>query len=273
MARPLCSSCRRRPASYLRSASGKPLCTLCLERSLARAVKRSLRGLGVLERGSLVAVVASSFNPYGLAVTTRLLEPSARASGARLEPVAPGGCVYGRRVSVAWEKRGAEVDALDAIRLERAFAAEAARLLGASAALLPIDATTLSMLGLEAFMSARLDYLADAAGRVFNVRGVKVAYSLAEVEAEAVAAYAALSGPLEPCTPPWRPRFRFKHVFHAATRGRGPELLYGGLASARQLSEAIGVREGACPSCGAPGYSGLCPTCSSLGLERLRLLG
>ncbi len=271
MARPLCASCGKRPASYLRTASGKPLCLYCLERSLARSIKRSLRGLGVLERGSTIAILPSSLNPYGLQVTHRLLEPSAKSAGARLETVAPSGCIASTRAPVD-ERLIGEYEALDVIRLERVYAAEAARLAGASAALLPVDATTLSLLGVEALLGGRLDYIIDSARTAFTVRGVKVAYSLSSVEAEAVAAYAALRG-LEPCTPPWRARFSFSYVFKSVTRGRGPELLYGGLASARQLSEALLKRAtGSCLSCGAPGYEGLCPTCSRLGLHSGRLL-
>jgi len=229
-----------------------------------------LRGVEALERGAKVAVVPSSLNPYGLHATLRILAPSAEAAGARLEAVTPSSC--GEGVTADPDTSFGEVEAVEVLRLERVYAAEAAKLVGASVALLPVDATTLSAIALEALLSGRLDYLADQAAAVYTVRGVKVAYPLSAVEAEAVAAYAALTGGRD-CAPPWRPVFRFKHVFRAATAGRGPELLYGGLASARRLAEALARREGdSCASCGAPGYRGLCPTCERLGLHGFRLV-
>ena len=87
---PTCSSCRRRPAVYLRRASGHPLCLACLEEALFRAFKRSVRGLDAFKPGVAVGVYISALDPVSgvaLAYIAGLVE---RDYGGRAVALRPG---------------------------------------------------------------------------------------------------------------------------------------------------------------------------------------
>ncbi|MEM0361021.1 MAG: hypothetical protein QXH46_00180 [Sulfolobales archaeon] len=51
----LCTSCGRRKAVYLRRSSGERLCSFCFEKSLIKAIKRTLRGVEKLRPGMSVS--------------------------------------------------------------------------------------------------------------------------------------------------------------------------------------------------------------------------
>lgn len=53
-----CTSCSKRPAIYVRRSSGERLCSICFERSLIKAIKRSLRNVrGLAPGASILSVI------------------------------------------------------------------------------------------------------------------------------------------------------------------------------------------------------------------------
>jgi len=78
-----CSRCGR-DASYMLRASGEPLCTRCLERTVIRAIRRALGSYKVLKPGSPIAVVEPIDMPPWFLLSLEVLAKSLGTHGNRL---------------------------------------------------------------------------------------------------------------------------------------------------------------------------------------------
>lgn len=277
-----CSVCGKRPAFYFRKASGHLLCRQCLASALERSVKRSLKGIAAFRPHGFLIVAPTAFDPAAAHVTARLLRGPARRSRARLALLKvkgyPGwdcpevGGVEELPVEAEPLPKG-EVDALDLLRFERALAAEAAKRFGAEAALLPVTRSTLSLLGLQALLDARLEFLVDVSGNKIIARGVPVFYALQATEQEAVRALEySLDPSLPECGSEVKPVAPAKRIYAVVAEPGRPELEYSSVRAAESM--ASGLRGYTiCPSCGGPtGRGGSpCDSCLRTEAHRLRL--
>lgn len=277
-----CSVCGRRPAFYFRRASGHLLCRQCLASALERGIKRSLRGITAFRPHGFLLIAPTAFDPAAAHVVARLLRVPAVRSRARLAllrvkrypgwdcPEVDG--VEELLVEAEPLPQGG-VDALDLLRFERALAAEAAKLFGADAALLPVTRSTLSLLGLQALLDARLEFLVDVSGNKMVARGVPVFYALQATEQEAVRALEySLDPSLPECRSEVKPVAPAKRVYAMVAEPGRPELEYSSVRAAEALVSGLQGYT-VCPSCGGPTVRGKgpCDSCLRTEAHRLRL--
>ena len=257
-----CASCKRRPASYYRRASGQPLCTPCLEEAVARAVKRSIRGLRAFKPGVRVGVYLGAIDPLSAAVlayVTGLVERRYSASTIAFKPTY---ITLGSRSLNLLEEAGVEVVeaptpkleevvwAPKLLRVERSAAALAALEWGANVALLPVTRTTLTAVGVEALMSSRFEYMIDVVEGSFEAADVIVAYGLRAIENEAVRALAVLRGLMD-IHSTVTPSYLYKKVYLSVAYTGRPELEYSSLSAVSLIASTLKIR-GRCRLCGGP---------------------
>jgi len=249
-----CSVCKRRPAAYKRAYSGHALCPLCLERMLERAVRRALAG--VLERGATVLVPVYRFDPWGSLALARLLARVEARHRGRVVVAAPKeyeGAAAEFEVLAVEAPKPRRDTLLHCMRLERAWALEAARRVGASAVVDSVNRDMLSMAGLEALLEGAPEGLSDALPAMAWVEP-PVVHGFARVEAEAITAYAFLRG-LTRAEPACSAPAAAKRVYLRVAPGR-PELAFSSARVLEWLSSKAPNRE-PCRFCG--GYGG--PVC------------
>lgn len=261
-----CVSCKRRPASYYRRASGQPLCTTCLEEALARAVKRSIRGLRAFKPGIRVGVYLGAIDPLSGAVLAYITGKVERRYSASTIAFKPSYITLGPRSTSLLKEAGVkvveaptpmlqkEVWASKLLRAERSAAALAASKWEVNVALLPVTRTTLTALGVEALMSSRLEYMIDIVEGSFEAAGVTVAYGLRAVESEAVRALAALKGLVDVYST-IKPRYLYKNVYSSVASAGRPELEYSSLSAVNLIASTLRV-EARCKLCGGPVVEG-----------------
>ena len=275
---PLCSLCGRRPAVYYRSYSGHRLCRKDLVDTARRLVSRSLSRANPSPR-SVIAVPVVSFSPGSSLLLAELvasierrfpskvvtLVPSA-LSGAVAEAISKMEGALGEVVYVDVSvSPPAELDAIDCVRYERAWALRAARGVGADILAMPLSRTDLAMLLLESAL-LRGEGISEAMPMV-SVGDVRVVAGFGEAERELVAALEFLEG-LSDVRPACAIRFRSKRVF-MSIYGR-PEVDYGGIAIAEALYSVAAKSMRRCAVCGGLSREGeVCGTCLRLGLTGL----
>jgi hypothetical protein len=279
----LCSVCGRRPAVYFRRYSGEYLCKRCLLRALAKSVKRQAGRSGVFRPRMDVLVPVSLWAPHlGLALTLALAEatrslavtihvavPSAGERRVQVDPNALLELSRFRSVRF-WEARLRLQGPLPStlrgcMRLDRAWAAMAARSVGAGAVALPVSRTTAILALLDSLLSGEGWGVSDASEGPLVASGVPLAPLFYGVEGEATAALAAAYRLY--AWPACRPRSLGVAAFRSIARGR-PELEFSFHKVARLMAGEASRRYGRCPVCG--GYTpgeGPCPYCRLAGLE------
>ena len=269
----MCSVCGRRGAFYLRRSSGQRLCVKCLEQAIEAAVKRSIRGINVFRPGMRVGVYIASLDPRAGLALSAVMGSLERRYGGEAAALKPPYVSLDSSAVELLESRGVKVveagrrlngsfHAASLLRLERALAVEAASELGLRVAMLPVTRTMISMIGVEAMMSGRLEYMWDLSVGWVEVRGVTAVYGLRTIESEAVAAYYyALGVNVESQV---EPVYRFKRVYTSIAYSGRPELEHSSEASIELLASTIEVG-GGCRLCGAPaGSLGVCSDCRIL---------
>ncbi|MCD6323654.1 MAG: hypothetical protein J7L55_00900 [Desulfurococcales archaeon] len=87
----VCTSCRRRHAFYVRHASGEKLCRKCLEKSLLKHIRRSLRGIGLRPRTVISVYLPRSWVLEGL-LLLRLVSNIERNYGTHVLCFVPINC-------------------------------------------------------------------------------------------------------------------------------------------------------------------------------------
>jgi len=275
-----CSVCGRR-AVYRRTYSGELLCERCLLRVLARSVKRQASRSGGFHPSMDVLVPIGLWRPHlGLALTLALHEATSNLN-VRIHAVIPSG--DGWEVSVYRESL-AELEALErvslwrarlrlrrlpttlraCIRLERAWSARAARIIGAQAVALPITRTAAVLEVLDTLLRGEAWGLSEAGEESISIDGIAVAPLFYSVECEAASALAATSRlyAWSPC----KVEVLASEVVARILQGR-PELAFSPLKAVRLLASPL-EPQGRCPLCG--GFTprpGLCPDCEYVGLE------
>ncbi|MCE4604170.1 MAG: hypothetical protein F7B20_04300 [Aeropyrum sp.] len=277
-----CDICRVRRAVFYRRFSGHRMCSRCLWEALERGVKRSLRGSNLFRPGVKVLVYASALDPVaGLALSSILSRVEPRYGGVAAIAIPPyirvqgGSWVKGLEVveapmeSVRYNPlgrlSGGRLWAPALLRVERGIASLLAQDLGYDVALLPVTRTLISMIGLEALVSARLQYMWDletaAAGG-----GAPVALGFRSIESEAVSAFSAIhrldaSSSIEP-------EYRYKDVYKSLVTDDRPELEFSSASTISLLSRTKSRAGCRCRSCGAPVNCELeyCEDCSKIWL-------
>jgi len=275
---PRCSVCGRR-AVYKRSYSGELLCERCLLRSLARSVKRQASRSGGFRPRMRVLVPAALTAPHlGLALALALHEAT-RGLDVTVDIAVPAGReweVYVHPDSLArlmklprarlWKAllrlRRLPSSLRACLRLDRAWSAAAARLIGAGAVGLPVTRTTVILVMLDSLMEGADWGLSDALEESVDINGVHVAPLLYSVEGEAAAALAAAWRlyAWSPC----KPRSLSAEAFWSVA-GRRPELEFSVQKVVGLL--ARGSSRARCPLCGGASPGGVCPDCRISGLE------
>lgn len=279
-----CSSCRSRPASYYRASSGERLCSICLERSLARIVKETLARLAGLTPGDHIVVpVVAALKGRTLAML-RLLGlvekryPSTLSVVFLYEPP-PGDLELARRldpkgsglyVATVGSKVAEPGSLLERLRMIRALGGGAARRLGANVVALPLLRDELSKLMLAEMLKGSVEGLLEHRPSLSH-GDLKYVYPLYRASSEDLALYTHILG-LDPgaaCGDSLEADVGVL-LLHVFSEGR--ELSYSMPKSAEFLREAVGG-SGSCSVCGAEGGAPVCRVCSRLGLgEAVRTL-
>jgi hypothetical protein len=275
-----CSICGRR-AVYRRTYSGELLCERCLLRVLAKSVKRQASRSGGFRPRMDVLVPIGLWRPYlGLALTLALHEATSNLD-VHLHAVMPAG--DGWEV-VVHEGSLARLEALErvtlwrarlrlkrlpdslraCIRLERAWAVRAAKLVGAQAVALPITRTAAVLEALDTLFRGEAWGLSEAKEESVVIDGIVVAPLFYSVECEVPSALAAALGlyAWSPC----KVKVLASEVVARILQGR-PELAFSPLKSLRLLLSPLESME-RCPMCG--GFTprpGICPDCELVGLD------
>ncbi len=278
---PLCSVCGRREAVYLRISSGERLCARCLERSLARRVKRTLsrtRSIGPRDRillpvfGSwalksalmirLVSMVEREY-PSSLLVA---LEKGMEGLAERLEGLLAKPAEF--LVLEASASPREEGSMLGCLRAARALSVEAARRIGAGIVMLPPPRDLFTALVLSSLARGDVGGMAEYSP-VLSVDGVRVVYPFYDVEGEDLCFYAHVLGlyewgiPLQGCGDELDQGFT-EIVAGVAERSR--ELLFSAHRVSRLFSprslERIGLRR--CSLCGGLDEVSPCRVCRRL---------
>ena len=264
-----CSVCRRRPAFYLREYSGHRLCTLCIERTLAKTVKRRVNSTHLLSPGDTIAVPLYRYDPSGGLSLARLLSIVEARYGSRILILAPRGGGYEEHVSRVAEDASHRVDAevvwveplkprvdrlVHCMRLERSWALRAAAEAGARVVVDSVNRSQALLAAMDALFDARVEGVSEALPVVPSEP--PVIHGFYDVEAETVAAYAYSRGLV--AGPSCRARSASKRVFLSVARGR-PELAFSGYKVLEKLaSRAEDLAGGRCRLCGGLGG----PVCS-----------
>ncbi len=271
----LCTACRRRPAIYKRTYSGDLLCSSCLERALERAVRRSLGETGLLRPRTRLLVPITLSMPGESIALARIVPRVERSYGSEtiiaapasldipesLIPKGPGTSMAIINLEVETPDRR---DPIACARLERRWALEAARRLGAHAAIMPYTRTDLALLLLHAVLSGNPHAVSEALPYM-PWTSPPLVTGFHRAEGEIVAAYKASRGiTVEPaCIPDLS---LAKLVFYSIA-GRRPELEFSFLKSLDLLASPQGASK--CTMCG--GYTGSGPVCEYCSHTRVRL--
>jgi len=271
-----CSVCGR-AAVYKRTYSGEILCERCLLRALARSVKRQASRYGRTFRARMSVLVAASLHSPHLGAALALALSRATANlGVAVNMAIPQGDGWGvefdpesletlraRGVRI-WRAHlrlegGLPSTLVGCMRLDRAWSARAARLIGAHAVAVPVTRTLAILAALDSLLAGEPWGLSEASQEASSVSGLAVAPLFYGVEGEAAAA---LAGAWRlHAWPACRPSTLGKRAFYSIARGR-PELEFSVHKTVEPLAASARRRYGVCPQCGGltPG-GGLCPHC------------
>jgi len=279
-----CSICGRR-AVYRRVYSGELLCERCLLRVLAKSVKRqAARSGGFTPRMSVLVPVGLWCPHLGLALVLALHEATANL-GVHVHAAIPSGDGWEvtidrgslerlgglKRVSVWRVRLGLKrlpKTLRGCIRLERAWTARTAKLIGAQAVALPITRTTAVLEALDTLFRGEAWGLSEAIEGSLNVGGVVVAPLFYSVECEVPSALAAAMRlyAWSPC----KARVLASEIITRILQGR-PELAYSPLKALRLMASPM-ESAARCPICG--GFTpkpGPCPDCEYVGLGHVEV--
>ncbi len=278
-----CDVCKKNKAVYLRTYSGHRLCPRCLERILARPVKRVIGESGLLRPNSRIALVVRPSSPAFSLAGLRLVAKVESKFNVKIIVIIPSQLegmeqvnetleVASRRTVVEKVKRefpavkGDELSMIACVRLERAWGLTLARELGAEALLYPLDRTTSNLLALEALLEGDPEGLSEALPALPWTEPPTIHY-LHRVEAEALTAYAFIDeawvDPL--CTPALPSKIPFLSLM-----GSRPELEFSSTKTLERLAINLSEKWNKCPYCGGFARSkGACSYCKSLGVPRL----
>ena len=264
-----CSICKKRPAFYLREYSGHRLCTLCIERTLIKAVKRRINSTHILTPGSAIAIPLYRYDPMGGLTLVRLLSLIEARYGSRLLVLVPDSDVIADLARNVVEDASTRISAellsvkppepridslVHCMRLERAWALDRAREAGANALIDSVNRTHALLAALDALLDARIEGVSEALPVVDSTPPVVHGYY--DIEAETVTAYAYSRGLV--AEPSCKARSSSKRAFLSVSRGR-PELVFSGYkVLGRLASRAEGITGGRCMVCGGLGG----PVCS-----------
>jgi len=270
---PLCDACKKREAFYLRTYSGEKLCLPCLERSLAKAVRKALAKPGLLKPRIRILVPLSLSKPsYSLALT-KILTRVEKSYGSTVLLAIPAN-IYDTNTLPRVDaepvyldlhiKPGLPTSPVSCTRLERRWALETAKKTGADAVVLPLTRTDLNLLLLHSLLEEGIEALSEAAPWLHTGPDEpRIVSGLWTLEAEAVAAYAFAKKLLvEPACKPQA--ITSKDVFYSIA-GRRPELEFSSLKSLELLLASARASLKTCPLCkGFTRQPGACKYCRRL---------
>lgn len=277
-----CDVCRRRDAVYLRTYSGHKLCLPCLEKILARTVKRAIGESHLLEpRPKILVPIRPSAPAHSLAILA-LLSRVEKKFDATLGVLLPSQLRGREEVSRGIEYAGKNVkvevieantplpstsDAVACIRFERAWSLHYARKWGADAVAFPVSRTCMNLIGVEALLSGRIEALSESLP-ILDWARPPVLASAYYIEAEALTAYAYLRGlhssPLCNLYIPAKTPL-------LSIMGRRPELEFSSHKTIMRIAERLRGME-RCRVCGGFTREGsICRYCEETGASQLFL--
>ena len=274
-----CSVCKRRPAVYFRVFSGDRLCLSCLRRQLVRGVKRSVGRTGVFKPRSKIMVPLSLIDPLASLGLADIMARLERDYGSMVVLAVLSdqirdvrGIEELRKLGVKVEEFNVDIDKypihmLDCIRFERGIYIRIGAMLGVDAIASPLSRTQLALAALDALLSGNPMYWSESLDYISSKPPVVAAFSL--VEAEAVAAYAVLSGYRGESL--CRAKFRSKRVFYSIS-GRRPELEYSSSKTIEVLSTAASRMLRRCTICYGYSSSDTCMVCNYMGTGALNIV-
>jgi len=279
----VCDVCKRNKAVYLRTYSGHRLCPRCLERILARPVKRVIGESGLLRPNSRIALVIRPSSPAFSLAGLRLLSRVESKFNVKIiviipsqlgavEPVNETLKIAAQRVIInKIEKKfpvveGDRLSMIACVRLERAWGLSLARKLGAEAFLYPLDRTTSNLLALEALFEGNPEGLSEALPVIPWTNPPTIHY-LHRIEAEALTAYTFIDKAwVDPLCNPILP----SKIPFLSLMGSRPELEFSSTKTLERLARSLSKRWNKCPYCGGlTREAGACSYCRSLGVPRL----
>ncbi len=278
-----CDVCKRNKAVYLRTYSGHRLCPRCLERILARPVKRVIGESGLLRPNSRIALLIRPSNPAFSLAGLRLLSKVESKFNVKIIVIIPSQLEGLDRVSETLEIAaqrtiiekivgkfpvidGNGLSMIACVRLERAWGLTLARKSGAEALLYPLDRTTSNLLALEALLEGNPEGLSEALPTLPWTKPPTIHY-LHRIEAEALVAYAFIDEAWVDslCSPALPSKIPFLSLM-----GSRPELEFSSTKTLERLALNLSEKWNKCPYCGGFTRSkGACNYCRSLGVPRL----
>ena len=267
---PLCTSCKRKPAVYKRTYSGELLCIDCLERSLEKAVRRSLGETGLLRpRTTLLVPISLSATPQSLALA-RLLANVERRYGSRLIVAVPSLLSISFKLKNIINIKIINIkinyndelprNPIECARLERRWWLETARQIGAQAIISPYTRTDLILIMLHAVLSGDSYALSEALHKI-DWTQPPIISGFHRVEGEAILAYASLKQLL--VEPVCIPDLSLSKLIFYSIAGRRPELEFSSSKSIDLLASPPEI--GKCVLCGGYTRAGepICKYCKN----------
>jgi hypothetical protein len=272
-----CSVCGIRTAKYYRASSGERLCERCLFGLLERAVARVLGKAEAKENSSFVVPI-TSYSPSRSLLAARVLAQVERRFKSRIYVLVPTfykglGEDILKGVPQAAKALWAEVtpppppeaNLTACIRYDRAWAAAAARLLGADFIVMPTARTSSTIIALDSLMSDGGLGLTEAA-ELLDLGGLRSVNAFFYVEDEAVAAMEFLEGVAE-ISPACRAYVSVKGVYESVA-GR-PEIDHSSADVIEGLLSAAPYKR--CRVCGGASDGEVCSYCKLMRLEGLQV--
>jgi len=273
----LCDMCRRRRAVYKRTYSGHNLCPACLEKMLARSVKRVIGESSLLDPGSTITSIVRPSSPSISLAGLLLLSRVESKFNVKLKIIIPKTLVESNPIKHAIEKISKRIETyiieesfpiretrnlIACVRLERAWALKHSKNHNSNALLFPLDRTTSNLLGIDALLSGNREGLSEVLPFLTWTQPPTINF-LYRIESEALTALAYVEGLyMDPyCYPPLPSKIPF-----TAIMGSRPELEFSSYKTLKRIAEESIPRLRKCMICGGFAESGdVCSYCRELG--------
>ncbi|MCE4618241.1 MAG: hypothetical protein F7C37_02225 [Desulfurococcales archaeon] len=274
-----CDVCRKKDAVYKRIYSGHKLCLSCLEKILARSVKRAIGDSNLLDPRSRILVPVRPSEPAHSLATIALLARVEQKFDATLILLIPQDLwnhpsiskiigLIERRVSleviVKEFPMPKTATTISCLRYERAWSLYHARSSNAAVVAFPISRSCMNLTGLEALLSGNVEALSESLPVLYWTKPPLFVPTI-YIESEALAAYAFLKGlyinPL--CGFTIGAKIPLLSIM-----GRRPELEFSSNKTIMRIASKL-TGLGKCRICGGFTSSGVvCRYCSETGASR-----
>lgn len=274
-----CDVCGRREAVYKRIYSGHKLCPRCLERILARSIKRAICDSNLLRPRSKILIPVRPSEPSHSLAIILLLSRVEEKFNATLHVLVPKVISHAtsisravtrarKRVEVDVHVRDlpipAAIDAVSCIRYERAWSLFHARNIEVDVVAFPISRSCLNLVGVESLLSGNVEALSESLPLLHWTKPPVIIPSV-YVEGEALAAYSFLEDLL--VDPACSFNTSAKTPLLSIMGGR-PELEFSSNKTIMRVASKLATLD-KCPVCG--GYTksiGVCKYCRETGASR-----